>query len=129
MKKLQSVLIINEDTYLALTQNKILSNRNYLLLIHSSDSYSEMGESISDINPDFILLDIALKRKKDLNNTLDKMLSGRRVPVISISGNKKTYQRHRREGCSQVVYFISSNSKSLLSEILTKPNDFILSLS
>ncbi|GEM_PF-1734316 len=129
MKKLQSVLIINEDTFKALTQNKILSNTNYLLLIHNSDSLNEVGESISDIKPDIILMDTALKKKKDLNYTLRKMLRGQRVPVISISGNKKSYQGHIKEGRSQVVYFISSDSESLLSEILTKPNDFNLSLS
>ena len=129
MNKLQSVLIINEDTFLALTKNKILSNRNYLLLILNSDSYCELNESLSDINPDFILLDVALEKKKDLNNTLKKMLRGQRVPVITISDNKKTDQRHRKEGRSQVVYFISSNSGSILSEILAKPNAFNLSLS
>lgn len=127
MKKLQSVLIINEDTFQALTQNKILSNTNYLL-IHNSDSYSEVGEGIYDLKPNMILLDIALK-KKDLNYTLEKILSGQRVPVISISCNKNTYHRYRKEERSQVVYFISTSSESLLSEILTNPSDFILSLS
>ncbi|WP_340104882.1 hypothetical protein [Rhodohalobacter sp. 8-1] len=129
MNKLQSVLIINEDTFLALAQNKILSNTNYLLMIHSADSYSEVCESISDIKPDYILLDVALEKKNVLNNALTKMFRGERVPVISISGNKKPYQRHGKEGHTQVIYFINSTSKSLLSEILTKPNDFNLSLS
>ena len=129
MNKLQSVLIINEDTYLALAQNKILINTNYLLMVHCSDSYSEVCESISDLKPDFILLDVALKKQKVLNNTLKKMLRGQRVPFISISGNNNSYQRHRKEGDTQVVYFIKSTSESLLSEILTRPNDFNLSLS
>jgi len=129
MNKLQSVLIINKDTFLALEQNKIFSNTNYLLMIYSSDSCSEVCESLSDIKPHLILLDVALTKKKVLNNTLEKMLKGQRVPVISISGNNKSYQRHRKEESTQAVYLIISTSKSLLSKILTKPKDFNLRLS
>ena len=128
MNKLQSVLIINEDTFLSLAQNKILSNTNHLHMIQSSDSYREVCESISDINPDFILLDVALKKKKVLNNILKRMFRGKRIPVISISGPKKTYHSQKKEEQIQVVYIINSTSESLLSEILTKPNDFNLSL-
>jgi|SRR6056297_888369 len=128
MKKLQSLLIINEDTFQALTKNKVLSNTNYHL-IHNSDSYNKVGQSISDLKPAIILLDVSLDRKKDLYDALNKILSGHRIPVISISGNKNTYHRYRKEQSSQVVYFISSNSGSILSEILAKPNAFNLSLS
>jgi|SRR6056297_1139976 len=127
MMKLQSVLIINKDTFQALTENKILSNTKYQL-IQNSDSCKNVGQILSDLKPAFILLDVSMERKKDLQDTLEKII-GYRIPVISISGNKHGYRRYSKEEVGRIVCVISSGSDSLLSEILIKPNIFNLSLS
>jgi two-component system, sensor histidine kinase and response regulator len=114
------ILIVDDDPLVIKALERLLFKRNYLF--YSINSGEEALETVNDINPDIILLDVYMKGLTgfEVCSQLKKMGITKRIPVIFLTSNNQTSEIVKGFQSGAVDYIIKPfNTEELLARLLT----------
>lgn len=118
MKK--SILIVEDESIIALGLQSYLSSQNYIVLDIVKDGKNAI-EMTRTLNPDLIIMDVVIQGDINGVETCKKIKSFSNVPIIFLTGNS-TEIIHNEIKCDGIPVY----SKPVLMEDLKKVIDSIL---
>jgi two-component system, sensor histidine kinase and response regulator len=114
------ILIVDDDPLVVKALERLLFKKNYLF--YSVNSGEEALETVNDINPDIILLDVYMKGLTgfEVCSQLNKMGITKRIPVIFLTSTNQTSEIVKGFQSGAVDYIIKPfNTEELLARLLT----------
>lgn len=116
---MKKVLIVEDDMIIAMVLERMIVKLNYTV----SDKVISGEEAISSVTqhePDLILMDIQLKDGTDGITAMEKIREQSNVPVIYITGNSDQYYKNRAKATDFVDYLVKPIQMSDLAESISR---------
>jgi two-component system, response regulator PdtaR len=124
LKQNNRILIVEDDAFQALLVEKLITKLGYVC-IGNAKTGEKAIEMALDLNPDIILMDIALEGEMDGITAVQEIKKVKEIPVIYITGNSDSYNLDRAEKTGFVDYLIKPISGSLLKDPLLRAGQLV----
>jgi len=120
--KFKRVLIVEDDAFQALLVEKMISRLGYVTIGNAASGEDAISMAYK-LNPEIILMDIALLGEIDGITATEQIKKKKDIPIIYITGNSDSYNLDRAEKTGFVAYLIKPISSSMLEKPLRRASE------